>query len=355
MAACTELGCATEYSVFVADRGGRTMLTAETLPYTRLSWGRVLDGTSTAQLVVDTGQAPDCCGLLAGLRTWRHELIIYRDQDRVWEGPITAIGPAGRDRVTIDAQDVTAWLGVRGINRDLCWHPDECPDTQPADLSTIAQALIVEGLQLDDPNVLPYLQVSPSGQTGERHYTPDESETVLDELEELARTSLDYTAVGRSIIIGSPLAFGQLAQLRCDDVVGDIATVEDGVAAATRVVVIGDGVVGTAGGLDPYWGLIERRIRDDSIKDLASAVYAAREILRGSNPPPTYVYVPRGSQLAPSAPVCINDLVPGVLVPAYVDCTCRPTTTVLRLLSLQVEVDAAGEQVRPVLVPLGVA
>jgi hypothetical protein len=342
-----ELGCAAAYTVQVVERGGTTAVTPP-LDFTSLRWSRTLDATSDARVVIDVAEAPDCCQQLEDVHDWRHELLIYRDQERVWEGPISSIDPSSSGEIVINAHDVTVWLWMRVIHNRLCF-AGSCGGGNP-DLSTIAEAIVRDALEPDDPNVLPYLVVMPSGEHGERIYEPL-SGYAIDDLDELARTAIDYTALGRSIIIGGPLTFGQLSQLTCDDFASDVATIEDGLAAATRGIVRGDGVVGTYGGIDPYYGLLERFVEAKDIKDAASARYAATQLVAGANPPPVYVLPPSNSELAATAPVCINELVPGVLVPIAVDCTCRPVSSVMRLAAVKVEFDADGERVRPAFVP----
>jgi hypothetical protein len=56
----------------------------------------------------------------------------------------------------------------------------------------------------------------------------------------------------------------------------------------------------------------------------------------------------------PDAPVCMEELIPGVRVPMSVDCTCRVATQNLRLVKLDVTVDETGEKVAPLLSPVGI-
>lgn len=332
------LGCVDQYKVYIADRGGAPHLSQAPLPVRVGRWSRILDDISDARVTLDIGMAPECCGLLKDVRTWRHELVIYRDEERVWEGPITQI-TAGRETVILDARDVGVWMGRRVINGDL---------TLSGDLSQVGALLVDNAYNRDDPNVLTYVEVRDAGVDGARTYET-RSAYVLDALKELAKTAIDFTVIGRKIVIGGPLTFGQLTQLTCDHFTGDLAVIEDGLAAATAAVVKGDGVVGTAGGEDGYFGLIEAFAKDDAIKDQASADYAAEQLLSGANPPPLFIAPGTGSSLTSTAPVCVEELVPGVLVPMRVDCTCRQAQQMMRLVGLTVDWDTDGETVRPLL------
>ena len=59
---------------------------------------------SKALVRISTGGAK-CCDILGDLRTGRHEMVIYRGDDRVWEGPITRLAYRPGE-VEIDARDV---------------------------------------------------------------------------------------------------------------------------------------------------------------------------------------------------------------------------------------------------------
>lgn len=350
MEACDRLGCADEYTCNIVDRGGNPSLTAEGLPVSQVEWGRQLDATSTATLTIPTGEAPECCGILADVRAGRHEVVIWRDDEKVWEGPIVDIR-TGRDQVVINAQDVTAYLARHTIPSRMCWGDSDTGtegepcDRPPEELGTIALEVLQAALgEHADEDVLPYLIVNPVGETGERDFEP--YTYASDILEDLGRTTLDYTAIGRRIVIGGPLTFGTLAQLRCDSFAGDVESWEDATIAATRVIVRGDDVVGIASVDDPYYGVMDLVVEDDTILDQTSADFAARQILATSRPPLVYVVTPSGSELSTDAPVCINQLVPGALVPVYLDCTCRPAVTVLRLTSVSVTYDNTGEHVK---------
>lgn len=340
------LGCAQDYTISITGRGGAPTL-GQVEPET-LVWGRVLDDTSTAEVVVPMGGDVACCNLLGRTRSWCHELVVHRDGQRVWEGPTTRI-EYGRDSTLIRAKDVTVWLAKRKIRSLINY---TATGLGAADLSTIAEAVIRNALAIDDPGILPYLLVLASGVTGERQYQPN-SAYAGDELRELARTGIDYTALGRRLIIGPETALARLPTLTDGDFIGDLVVIEDGDAAATSATVVGKGVVATAGGEGPC-GLLEALVREEQILDQASAQAEANAIVAAGSPTPVYVDVPDGARLAPEAPVGINDLIPGVVAPVAVAEVCRPVTTDLRLQRLSVRFDADGEQVAVTLVPTGI-
>lgn len=342
------LGCGTEYQVMVVDRGGTASLGE--LDVLDLQWGRKLDDTSTATVSAD---ATCCTDLLSGLRTWRHELLIIRDGEEVWTGPIVEL-TYERDSVQIEARDVTAYLARRSLPGTIDY--TQATGLGPADLSTIARTVVVEAFSLLDPGVLPYLQVRPTGVSGERKYGADDADYALDKVNELAKTGMDYTVLGRRIILAGETSLTTLPLLTGEDFIGKLRVVEDGYSGATMATVIGKGVIGRYGGVDDFFGLVEIRLKQETILDQASADAAARAIVLAGNPVPLVIDSTSASQLSPEAPICINELVPGAGIPILLDASmvCRPVATTLRIKDVTVKASSSGtEQVSLGLVPLG--
>lgn len=337
------LGCAEEYTIEIRDRNGA-------IPYgavepSSVEWGRVLDDTSDAVIRVPYS-GPDCCELLNLTRTWCNSIAIFSDQEPVWMGPITGLTYT-RDETVISARDVTQWL-VRRVIKSLL----DFTGTNAADLSSIAEALVRHGYAQDDPGVLAYLHVLPSGIYGERRYEPDTG-YVFDQLRELARTGIDFTAIGQRVIIAGEMPLARLPGLTDEHFAGELTVVEDGLAAATAATVLGKGVSGTAGGAG-VCGLLEVLQSEEEILDERSAQAEAEAIVAAGYPSPVYLDVPDDAQLTPDAPIGINDLIPGVLVPVTSTETCRTVAAELRLQRVKVAFTPdAGEQVRVTLAPTG--
>lgn len=340
------LGCAEEYTVGIYDRTGQIQQ-GELLNVSEVSWGRVLDDTSEAQATIPY-QGPDCCELLGDTHAWCHDLALFRDGLLVWQGPVTHL-QYGRDTTVIQAKDITAWLYKRVVKTLIDF---TATGSGAADLVTIAAALVTHGYGQDDPNVLPYLLTVLSGVVGERQYKPN-SAYVGDELQELARTGVDYTAIGHRLILAGEMPIAQLPALADEDFAGELQVVEDGRAAATAATVVGKGVLATSGGAGPC-GLLEVLATEEQILDQPSAQAEADAIVMAGNPTPLYLQVPDGAQLAPEAPVAINDLVPGVIVPVTSSETCRTVAASLRLQKVTATFGAEGEKVGVTLVPIGV-
>lgn len=332
------------------DRRGDRQL-GELLDVSALEWTRVVDDTSTARVSVPVA-GPDCCRLLSSVNDWCNQLALWRyaggRPQLVWQGPVTYLD-YGRDDVVIDAQDVTAWLFKRRI-RELIDYT-AATGAGPADLVDIAVALVAHGLDPDDPGIADFLLAVPSGVVGERQYVAN-SAYVGDALAELARTGIDYTTIGRRLIIAGEIPIATLPTLGDDHFAGEIRVIKDGRAAASDATVVGKGVIGRAS-TPGACGLLEVLVNEEEILDQPSADAEAASLVAGGTPTPLIVNVPDGSQLDPRAPVGINDLIAGVQVPVTSTQTCRRVASGLRLQRLAVSFGDQGESVRVTLVPVG--
>jgi hypothetical protein len=339
-----ELGtCAGQYRVMVSDVGGGRFVGE--LPVESVQWQRVLDATSEASVRVRHAAAPDCCGVLGDIRAWRSELVILRCDQPVWSGPVQTV-TYGRDYTTVVARDVTAWLAHRLVHTAHS-HP------AGTDLSAIANALIADAFAPHDPQVVDYVITSPTGITTERAYAADTG-PVLDHLGELAKTGLDWTALGHRIVLGRA-PWSRIPALACSDFLGELVVTEDGYASLTRSVVVGSGVTGESGGVHSYYGLLESVEAQDGITTIAAAQTRAKAVLAGAAPNPLIVSPPQGVQLSPLAAVGIDDLVAGALVPVVLECVCRPTRTDLVLRDVTVTAGGGSESVSVTLAPVDIA
>lgn len=337
MAGCV-LGCAANYEVSITYRGGSQPLGV--FEPEVLVWGRVQDDYSEARIDLPAS----CCGKLEQVRSWSHEVHISRDGEEVWCGPVVVPSNCRSGNVII-ARDMLWWLNRRVI------HEDHVSAAQGA--VSIARDLIVDGFAPDDPNVLDYLDTAGVGVVSDREYLAN-SKYVLDALKDLAKGGIDFTAIGRRIVVRPQgTSLGRTALLNCEHFRGDVCASDNGLQAATKAIITGEeGISGEAGGVDPYFGLVEVLHNDTTITSATTAADQARAIVAAGNPPPVLVQPPDSAALSPDAPVCMSELVPGVTVPVVLDCVCRPIAQDLRLSKLSVRWDSTGEQVGVLLQPV---
>lgn len=347
MGNCLSLGCG-EYKVFVTDRCGGRSLVDLTSQAAEIEWGRTMDDTSDAFVLVDLkGNGTDaCCAGLGNSRTWIHSLAIYRDGERVWFGPLFNL-KYKRDVVEVRARDISAWLDRRTIGVDLDF--DEVIGLD------VAMAILTSALGKEDPcDLLGRTQVWPSGEPfrATRTYRAGDG-YAGDHLRDLARTHLDYTVLGDRIVLAHSLNYGIVATLRDAHFLVDLEVEERGAEAATQWTINGDGVQGVSGGIDPFYGLLEGVASEESLLTVADAEGTAESRVLGSNPAPVYVNVPDGARLSQKSPVCMEDLVPGALIRVSLRSGCREVDYVGRLTAVQVKVTAGDEAVGITLAPLG--
>ncbi|MFF4391431.1 hypothetical protein ACFY0G_32280 [Streptomyces sp. NPDC001552] len=324
----------------ILDRNGEVVTPAETL--IEVEWNRVLDDTSTARIVINP--EGDCCDKLRLIREWRHKLVIFRDGKPVWEGPI--LQPEWRiGQVEIVAGDVLAWLDRRV--------PHETRSFTSTDLTEIAEWLITDGFEPDDPGHEVQI-VASTGILGDRAYTIDVGQTG-DHLRDLAETGLDYTAVGSTIVLLPEDHTAVVGALTDADMPEGLVVAGDGVSLATRWIVHGDedtDIKGVAGGTDSYYGLLERVLEQTSILDTSSANAAALSRLRSSYPVPLFIDTSEVT-ISPDAAVDVPRLVPGWCLDISSTLTCRTVAQRMKIVGVKVLENADGEKVQVQVAPTG--
>ncbi|GAA2945943.1 MULTISPECIES: hypothetical protein [Streptomyces] len=332
------VGCSSHQAAII-DRDGAVVATADVL--LSVEWARVLDDVSEAQVVIQPDG--DCCAAMSRVRAWRHKLAIYRDGQACWEGPIVAPEWHADGTVQISAVDILGWMDRRTPHTDMRFVARE--------LAEIAAWLVDDGFAPDDPGHTVEI-IAPTRIRGDREYQVDTGQTG-DHLRDLASTGIDYTAVGSRILILPEDHCARVGSLTDQDMPDGLVVVEDGLALTTRWVVHGaEGVRGEAGGVHPYYGLLEQVVEETSILDNASAAAAARSKLRASSPAPVFLDS-QATTLSPDAAVDVRSLVPGWCVDVTTTATCRTISQSLKIVGVKVTEDDAGERVSVQLTPAG--
>lgn len=383
------LGCGINRP-YLFQRGGLARL-GEITQTSMVRWGRTRDGISTATIRV-SGWSQDCGELLKMMRSWMHEIVIYRDNGsgakRVWEGPITRIA-YGHDYVEIEAQDVWVYVyrrilrqGFNDAYRRVGWKygPGGTVLVQGKEYGltpvTRRSAMIVNNaLAYDDPNLLAYLTViEKPDDARQSRVVPDYSTTAWQQIDDFAaKSGLDYTAAGRRMILWdthNPL--GTLPEMRDDDFGTPPIVTEYGMQLANFYGVTNNaGVYGTASrltdGEPKYYGWVEMLAsaygeseEGGAVETLTAAAQAALEEalteqaernIASRWPTPLVVRVPDNTTLSPEVNIGINHLIPGVFVPVRASGTLREVTQMQKLDSMQVTQTEAGEVITVTLSP----
>lgn len=351
------LGCGFNTAA-IFDRGAVTRL----FPIDRttsIAYGRLRDGISDALVHIPT--SADCCADLANVEPVRHVLVIYRDGQRVWEGPITRISYSNDD-VEIAAKDVMFWP-YRTIMRNEYnnAYPNIAFGTDR--IGHILRTELARKEALDPPiNVLPYLQIHTEADTARtsRHTLPYQK-TVFEEIDDLAaKAGIDYTVVGRAIHVhDTSYLLGQTPLATEADFIGGVIVSVYGMDLCTySAVTDGEGLWGADERDQLYYGEIEmlataydeeNDTTDPSVAELKSQ---AQRNLSQRFPVPIEVRVPDNSQINPNSETFSFDmLVPGVKVPLMATAGCRQLRQDQKIDKVDVRQDEAGEVVTMTLIP----
>lgn len=327
--------------VWVYSRGGLIPV-APLQNVSSVQWDRVLNDVSYANVTVSTGQHADCCSVLGQIGTWGHELVVFRDGLRVWEGPITNIRWS-RGSVSLQAQDVLAYSKRRSTAA-----VSELTPVYVVDQGALA---VSRTFNLGaDPNVLAHMQVFGSG-TGPQitREVGAYSTYQYDELTEMSKAGLMWTVVGRSVLLWpNTYVIGQTANLiPAEHMSGEVELEEDGMELSTTSIFTNDdgGAGSSSTALDPFYGRVEMLERSDAVDNPSLAAEAETHHAQ-HYPAPLSVNVPQGSVLSCDSPFPTESLVAGVLVPLRVGSgLCKQVTATQQLQNVSVTQDNGGEQV----------
>jgi hypothetical protein len=355
------LGCPNEYMVFVTDRFLQKRLLS--LPFSGVTWGRVLDDVSEASITIpDSYGGLRCCNEIAGLRPWRYGIRIERDSELVWTGPITQIvREAGSDAegrtTTISASDQMAWLKRRVLRRSILAPLGE--DTG------VLFKLLIDAARLEDGELEcpPFL----TGYTVYREYVANEFAYIYDLVQELADAAVDFTMIGDQLVAAADIAnvfpgFGLITAEWFETMPG--FTLDGWEQANTIYTPLPDsgedgfrqwGFYSEAASADGVLDWVDTSY-GDSLLDVNYATRAAQSIyqLRSQSP----VVIANGT-LSQNAAVSISQLIPGVVCRMDIgDDGCFSfLTTFVRLKRVNVTVsandDGLSELVEPEWQPVG--
>jgi hypothetical protein len=309
-----------EYTAYLFSRDGKTRL--KELPFTSLEWSRTIDNFSEASITIggDIFPVPDD-DVRDIIDCWKFEVGIYRNNTKVWCGPITNVEMEANSLV-ISAADISVWLQHRLIYTDRKF--------KQADLAAIASWVVADAMSVDNvPGLV--ANFTNTGVKGDREYRADHYLSASDELDELARTGVDWTIVNREMVVGNfEIPATKIPGLVQEHLTDDPSISIAGGAMGTAFYVIGSDppqeddappepenadkdpgpkVVGIARGGNPkVYGVHDRVVTESAIIDTSSATANARTRLAVLGEPPI---VFSNAGLVPTAPVTVDQLVPG--------------------------------------------
>lgn len=315
------LGCANTYQAVIHDLGGRRrFFTLNGIA--SVDWERRLDDFGEAHVELTKARASrDCYRRLGDIEPWDHELTLYRDGQRIWEGPVFDV-EEDRTSVVITARDMLAWLARRALHSEpspLLWPP-----------AAYAAKVITDALGVDgqDPNLVQHIKIV--GSRGRFptllrwRETQPRTTNALAEVQEIVKAGLDLFVLGRSIHIAHDAvdwAKTRMHHLREQHFLGDFKVRKVGAETASRAFVAGvppqgspEGTpapIGVRDGRLPGRPLVENVSSSSNTSDLAVLNGLAARVVGYGNPTPIVVTLPANSQLSPNAPMTVDDLIPG--------------------------------------------
>ena len=263
------LGCG-EWSVVVTIRGGG-VVAATDVPVTTLALSLNLSASSEA--TVDLVDRRVCATLGETVRSWSHEVALYRDGELAMLGPIVGRRVTG-DRLTWRVRDVSAWLGRWFVASDVSY--------AGVDAAALA-ALVVETAAARDSTVGITLDWKPVGVLVSRAYAAADAKYAIEALGEVVDAGGVWVVDGRTVRFGAAVDESSIGEAFGDAWASEPDVEEDGMAVATRVVVAG---AKPSAGTQPYgsavadaavatYGLLEQRVQDDAATDSATAARLA--------------------------------------------------------------------------------
>lgn len=370
--------CASVHSAIIFDRGGTHAL----WPLTDLGevqWERTRDTMSGGSVKIFGDACSRQADVLNQIEAHRHELVIFRGAERVWEGPIHRVGDTG-SMVEIFANDVLDYLDNTPLTQE--WNNAyggggtttvtqrigdiieyELTHGRTQKNSAGVDVLVPAWEDLNPPiNVAPHLVIHHfPNEAGTSAVTEPYQMTVGQHLESLARTSgIDYTAVGRAIHVWDvSRGLGLLETWTESNFRDNVKVTQYGADHAQSSYVVGsEGNYGSALNeehLDFYgpWTTIFTAYQEEGTAEPSAAVLdsQARRNLSGRSPIPIEVRIPDNSSIILTDVLSINDLVPGVQVPLRATLNVRRMTQLQKIDHVRVTETGEGEDVQVILSP----
>jgi len=367
-----KVNCVQGHTAFIYDRGGQTRI-GEIRDMSMIRWVRDRDTISQGDITIVGDACEEQKEFLASIEPKRHELVIFRGTDRVWEGPVWHVGwePG---RVTINAHDVLEYLFWRPLTKQ--WSNAYPAVTEATTrLETIINYEMTTDWVIPGPplinvqawenitppaNVLPFLTV---------HHTPNEAKTaavtqkfemsVGEHLQYTARHGgIDFCAIGRAIHIwDTSRQIGATRLLTdADFTAGAIVTAYGSEQTTFGVVTSNEGKQGFAASDPTYYGpwtkvfsVYNQESTDEPTQ--AELDSQAQRNVTGRNPVPVEVRIPDNTGIILDDTLTIQHLVPGVKVPLLATLNARTISQDQKLDKVTVTETPAGETIQVILTP----
>jgi hypothetical protein len=341
-----DLDCG-DYQFFIAERGGleRYFLLR---PVINWRWNRTRDAISEAFIDVST-ESPECCYYMERMECGRHELVIERNAERVWEGPLTRLG-FHRSYVEIEAHDVMHYA-YKAIMKSRYNNAYPHIDYAVNRANKILTTELARFESMTPPiNVTPYIRkFGPvTGDAKSSRNTKAYQRMAWEEIDEMAaRGGIDYAVIGDHHAVRRGQHHRQDQAADRGRLRGRDRGHQYGMELATHPPSPTGRALGrtgtrtrtrsTGGGSSGVAVRAGRLGRKKTIQTVAEMTTQAKRNASHRYPCPVVVRVPDGAQLDPRSGLLLSDLVPGVRIPLTATLTCREVRQEQKLDKVQVE------------------
>jgi hypothetical protein len=347
------------HSAYISLRGGLD-LQFPLLDFSYVQWGRERDAISGATIRIPISTALAQQADLDSIDPGLHELIIFRGENRVWEGPVNLPQYTAKE-VEITALDTCQYWNRTAMRAG---YDSSYPRTEKV-VSRIARIMMAEGSRKEalGYNLLSHIHTYVDDDDASTTTKTEPMEMVvfahLDSL--AARSGIDYTVVGRELHLWdtSKSKMGQTSALTDSDFVSPVTISLYGAELATRSYVTdGQGNWQVSGPeVDPKYGEWEQ-IQNAYDEEEGGPLPTAAELLSqakrnqsGRNPTPVHIRVPENSTVNPGGLLTIDDLVPGKYMPLSSTLGVKKVSQMQKLQSATVTETEKGETIQISLYP----
>lgn len=320
-----------DYSAMISARNGAIAWQGTDDVFDSLAFERDWCDTSTATIVFPLrGEVGNT------IEPWQHQLTLYRNDELVWQG-LVVMTTAKNRMLTVQAFDPSVLFDRRRIGQPRQY--------RNRDASQVMRDLVVDSFGVDDPaQTVDSISVTNSLIWVTTEFKASER-MVADEVKDLVGSGLSWTVAAGRLIIG-PGPGTYTTQLLTDvHIDADITVTKNGKDTITDVLVKGKGVYGYSADRATPTGTLQAIHKADSLVRAEECVQAGKRIVDESKYPPRTMTFPSGSRLLPDAPIRLDELIPGVLIPVSSDQSGIRVASVMALKSVKVSVDAGKENV----------
>lgn len=321
-----------DYGVTLTEWSGRILWQSTDTKLNKLSFSRELSEVSQASL---EAQMPEDIANL--IEPWVYRLSVYRNDVLVWHGAVTKVRSVGKS-VKLEAADGAVMFDRRRIPLNRTWRQH--------DATQAMTTMVEDGLGYLDPvDLVDNLIAYESRIWVTSHYVAGEA-MVADAVSDFVDQGLVWTVAAGRLLIGPVGARRSTAQITDRDFDGEVAIIKDGTEMVTDALVVGKGVnaIYTAGPT-PY-GMLQTIEKDDGAVREYECEQAAKRLVEDLRQAPRSIEVSGASRLLPSAPISIEELIPGVRVPVASNQTGITVGSTMQLTKLDVDVSDSGETVK---------